>query len=66
MSRIFRAAVMLPMILLIPLTIGLGGCASKAPAPDHSQGPDSDKIQQDSEKGMQDLQKEEERRSNEY
>jgi hypothetical protein len=51
---------MLPVIFLIPLTIGLGGCASKAPErPDR---PDSEKIQKDSEKGMQDLEKEEDRR----
>jgi len=59
MSRLFRTAVMLPMILIIPFTIGLGGCASKTPAPER---PDSDKIQQDSGKSMQDLEKEEDRR----
>jgi len=59
MSRLFKTAVMLPMILLVPLTIGLGGCASKAPAPER---PDKEKIQQDSGKSMQDLEKEEDRR----
>jgi hypothetical protein len=58
-TRSFRTAVVLPMIFLIPFTIGLGGCASTPPAPER---PDSEKIQKDSDKGMQDLEKEEDRR----
>jgi hypothetical protein len=58
-SRFFRSAIVFPVILLIPLTIGLGGCASKPAAPER---PDSEKIQKDSDKGMQDLEKEEDRR----
>jgi hypothetical protein len=57
----FKRAVVLPMIFLIPFTIGLGGCASTPPAPER---PDSEKIQKDSEKGMQDLKEEENRRGN--
>ena len=59
MSRLFRAAILFSLSLIIPLAIGLGGCASKPPAPEH---PDSDKIKQDSGKSMQDLEKEEDRR----
>jgi hypothetical protein len=61
-TRGFRTAVMLPMIFLIPFTIGLGGCASTPP----SERPDSEKIQQDSDKSMQDLKKEEDQRGNGY
>ena len=62
-SRWFRTGVALPMILFIPLLIGVGGCAS-APPPKSS---DDQKIEQDSVKGMQQLQQEENRqRGNEY
>jgi len=44
-------------ILLTILTVWLGGCSSTPP-----QRPDRERIQQDSEKGMQDLKREEERR----
>jgi len=58
-SQWFKRAVVLPMIFLIPFTIGLGGCASTPTAPERT---DSEKIQKDSDKGMQDLEKEEDRR----
>jgi len=60
MSRFFRTTVVFPLILLVPLAIGIGGCASKPP--ERAERPDSQKIQQDSQKGMQDLEKEEDRR----
>ena len=58
-----RTAVVLPMVFLIPFTIALGGCAPTPPAPER---PDGDKIHQDSDKSMQDLKKEEDRRGNGY
>jgi len=58
-SRFFRRAIVFPVIFLFPLTIGLGSCASKPAAPER---PESEKIQKDSDKGMQDLEKEEDRR----
>jgi hypothetical protein len=43
--------------LLTLFTVGLIGCASTPP-----ERPDQDKIKQDSDKGMQDLKREEDRR----
>ncbi|HTN42917.1 MAG TPA: hypothetical protein VMN77_03880 [Nitrospiria bacterium] len=60
MSRLFKTAATLPWVFIIAFSIGLGGCKSTPPAPPGR--PDSDKIQKDSEKGMQDLEKEEDRR----
>lgn len=56
-ARWIRAGILLPMIFLIPFAIGLAGCASTP----RSDRPDYEKIQQDSDKGMQDLKKEEDR-----
>jgi len=59
----FRSAVVLLGVFLILLTGWLGGCASTPPP----ARPDSGKIQQNSEKSMQDLKKEEDRqRGNGY
>ena len=60
MSRLFRAAILFSLSFIIPLVIGLGGC--KSSPPQQPERPDSDKIKQDSGKGMQDLEKEEDRR----
>jgi len=59
-SGLFRTAVGIPLVLLIAFSIGLGGC--KSTPPQKTERPDSEKIQKDSEKGMQDLEKEEDRR----
>jgi hypothetical protein len=59
MSAGFRTAVVLPIVFLFALTVGLWGCAS-SPKPSDEQ-TDYDKIQQDSDKSMQDMKKEEER-----
>jgi hypothetical protein len=59
MSAGFRTSVVLPIIFLVPFTVGLWGCASSPkPSGEHT---DYDKIQQDSDKSMQDMKKEEER-----
>jgi len=58
-SNGFRIAVILFGGFLVVATVWLGGCASTPPS---SEGPDRAKIRQDSEKGMQDLKKEEDRR----
>jgi len=60
MSRLFRTAATLPLALIIIFLIGLGGC--KSAPPKQPERPDSEKIQKDSDKGMQDLEKEEDRR----
>ncbi|MBI3597457.1 MAG: hypothetical protein HY203_09920 [Nitrospirae bacterium] len=60
-SHRFKTAVVLLGIFLILVTVWLGGCASTPP-----ERPDSEKIKQDSDKGMQDLKKEEDRRGNDY
>lgn len=57
--RRFKTGVVLSAILATLLTVELGGCASTPP-----ERPDSGKIKQDSEKGMQDLKNEEDRRGN--
>jgi len=59
MSQGFRTTVVIPMIFMIPLTVGIVSCASSPPS--HTENPDYDKIQQDSDKSMQDMKKEEER-----
>jgi hypothetical protein len=55
-ARGFKMAVLFPMIFIIPFMIVLGGCASTS-----ADRPDYEKIQQDSDKSMQDLKKEEDR-----
>jgi hypothetical protein len=60
MSRFFRTAATFPLALLIAFSLGLGGCKSTPPPP--PERPDTGKMQKDSEKGMQDLEKEEDRR----
>ena len=59
-SNRFRMVVVFLGGFLILVTVWLGGCAP--PPPVSSDRPDRDKVKQDSEKGMQDLKKEEERR----
>lgn len=53
----FSVSIIVLGILLTIMTIWLGGCSSAPP-----QRPDRDKIKQDSDKGMQDLKREEDRR----
>jgi len=50
----------LPIIIVISVMIGLGGCTS-SPSP-HPENSDYDKIQKDSDKSMQDMKKQEENR----
>lgn len=60
MSRLFRTVATLPWVFIVAFSIGLGGC--KSTPPENPDRPDSEKIQKDSDKGMQDLEKEEDRR----
>ena len=58
-SNRFRTVVIFLGFFLIVATVWLGGCASTPPG---SERPDRDRIKQNSDKSMQDLQREEDRR----
>jgi hypothetical protein len=56
---LFKNGILFPGVLATALTLGLIGCASTP-----YERPDQDKIRQDSDKGMQDLKREEDRHGN--
>ncbi len=58
-NNLFNNGILFLGVLAMTLTLGLVGCASTP-----SERPDQEKIQQDSDKGMQDLKREENRRGN--
>jgi len=55
----FKKWILLLGVFAVILTVWLGGCATSP-----SERPDREKIKQDAEKGMQDLQREEDRNGN--
>lgn len=55
-NDLFKKGILFPAVLATALTLGLVGCASSP-----TERPDQGKIKQDSDKGMQDLKREEDR-----
>jgi hypothetical protein len=58
-NELFKKGILFLGVFATVLTLGLAGCASSP-----YERPDQDKIQKDSDKGMQDLNREEDRHGN--